>query len=82
MEELICKEFDMDKLIKGYSKSQLNEAIEEWIIGRNAVRNREILKKKLVDGISYMAIADEYDLSLKRTKTIVREGTHIIIEHL
>lgn len=72
----------MEKLIKGYSKSQLNEAIEEWIIGRNAVRNREILKKKLVDGISYMALADEYDLSLKRTKTIVREGTHIIIEHL
>lgn len=72
----------MEKLIKGYSKSQLTEAIEEWIIGRNAVRNREILKKKLVDGISYMALADEYDLSLKRTKTIVREGTHIIIEHL
>ena len=72
----------MEKLIKGYPKSQLTEAIEEWIIGRNAIRNREILKKKLVDGISYMALADEYDLSLKRIKTIVREGTHIIIEHL
>ena len=72
----------MEKLIKRYSKSQLMEAIEEWIIGRNAIRNREILKKKLVDGISYMALADEYDLSLKRIKTIVREGTHIIIEHL
>ena len=72
----------MERLVKGYSKTQIYEAIEEWIIGRNALRNREILKKKLVDGISYMALAEEYDLSLKRTKTIVREGTHTIIEHL
>ena len=72
----------MERLVKGYSKTQLNEAIEEWIIGRNAIRNREILNKKLVDGISYMALADEYDLSLRRVKTIVRKGVEVIIEHL
>ena len=72
----------MERLVKGYSRTQILEAIEEWIVGRNALRNREILKKKLIDGISYMALAEEYDLSLKRVKTIVREGTKLIVEHM
>lgn len=72
----------MEKLVKGYSRTQLTEAIEEWIVGRNALRNREIITKKLVDGITYMALAEEYDLSLKRVKTIVRKGAEIIVEHL
>ena len=67
----------MERLIKGYSRTQILEAINEWIVGRNALRNREILEKKLIDGISYMALAEEYDLSLKRVKTIVREGTKL-----
>lgn len=72
----------MEKLVKGYSRSQINEAIDEWIIGRNALRNREILKRKLIDGVPYMDLADEYDLSLKRVKTIVRENTKIIVQHM
>jgi len=72
----------MERLVKGYSRTQILETIEEWIVGRNALRNREILKKKLIDGISYMALAEEYDLSLKRVKTIVREGTKNIVEHM
>lgn len=72
----------MDRLVQGYSRTQLHEVIEEWIVGRNALRNREILKKKLIDGVSYMALAEEYDLSLKRVKTIVREGTKKIVAHL
>ena len=72
----------MDRLVKGCSRTQILEAINEWIVGRNALRNREILEKKLIDGISYMALAEEYDLSLKRVKTIVREGTKLIAEHL
>jgi len=72
----------MERLVKGYSRTQILETIEEWIVGRNALRNREILKKKLIDGISYMALAEEYDLSLKRVKTIVREGMKNIVEHM
>lgn len=72
----------MDKLLQGYSKSQIIEHIDEWVIGRNAERNRQILKRKLVDGISYMALADEFDLSLRRVKTIVKKSTLMIIEHL
>ena len=59
----------MERLVKGYSRSQILEAIDEWVVGRNAIRNRAIMKKKLIDGISYMDLAAEYDLSLKRVKT-------------
>ena len=72
----------MDRLVKDFSKTQINEAIDEWIIGRNAKRNRAILKRKLIDGVSYMALAEEFDMSLKRVKTVVREGTRKIVEHM
>lgn len=72
----------MDRLVAGYSATQINACIDEWIVGRNAFRNRQIMKRKLIDGLSYMAIAEEFDLSDKRIKTIVRKGTHIIAEHL
>lgn len=39
--------------MKEYSKSEIENGIDEWIIGRNAKRNRLILKLKLIDGLSY-----------------------------
>ena len=67
---------------KGYSKSQINRCIDEWVIGQNAVRNREILKKKLIDGVSYTTLSAEYDLCPKRIETIVKKGVETIIVHL
>lgn len=72
----------MERLIKGYSRTQLTEYVEEWIVGRNALRNREIIKRKLIDGVSYEALAEEFDLSLRRTKRIVAEGVDIIRAHI
>lgn len=71
----------MDRL-KGYSKSQVSKCIDEWVIGQNALRNREILKKKLLDGISYTMLSAEYDLCPKRIKTIVKNGVDVILPHL
>lgn len=67
---------------KGYSRTQLNECIDEWIVGQNAERNRAIMKRKVIDGLSYLAVAEEFDLSDKRITTIVRECSKVLIEHL
>lgn len=69
-------------MVQGRSKAEISACIDEWIVGRNAIRNRAILKSKMIDGISYMALAEEYDLSLKRVKTIVKEGVIIMEQHL
>ena len=67
---------------KGYSRTHLIETIDEWIVGQNAERNRAIMKRKVIDGLSYMAVAEEFDLSDKRITTIVRECSKVLLEHL
>lgn len=56
------------------SRSALEMMIDEWIIGKDAERNRKILKRRLIDGITFEALAEEFDLSVQRTKAIVYKG--------
>lgn len=53
------------------SKSQLELLIDEWIIGKNAERDRLIIRRRLLDGITFESLADEFDLSVSQTKNIV-----------
>lgn len=53
------------------SRSEIEQAIEEWILNE---RDREILKRRLVDGRTYEALAYEFDLSVRHTKTIIYKG--------
>lgn len=55
--------------------------IDEWIIGRHAERNRAILKRRLIDGIGYEALAEEFSLSVKQVKRIVYAGCERIFAH-
>lgn len=50
------------------SRSEIVKAIDEWILNE---RDREMLKRRLVDGITYEALSYEFDLSVRHTKTIV-----------
>ena len=64
------------------SRSQVEQAIDEWIIGENAERNRAILKRRLIDGIKFEDLAAEFDLSVRRTKTIVYKNLDRVFRHL
>lgn len=50
------------------SRSQIAYLIDEWIFSE---RDRAILKRRLLDGIKYEQLAEEFDLSVRHTKTIV-----------
>lgn len=52
----------------GLSCSELSAAIDEWIFSE---RDRAILKRRLLDGLCYEALADEFDLSPRHVKRIV-----------
>lgn len=58
-------------MIENLSRSDISFLIDEWIVGKNAERNRAILKRRLLDGIKYEALAEEFDLSVRQTKNIV-----------
>lgn len=49
-------------------RTEIEHLIDEWIFNE---RDRAILKRRLLDGIKYEALAEEFDLSVRRTKTIV-----------
>ena len=63
------------------SRTEMEAAIDEWILGRNAARNRAILKRRLIDGITFERLAEEFDLSTRYTKEIVYRCERRIFRH-
>lgn len=57
------------------SVSETERLINEWIFNE---RNRNILKRRMLDGITYERIAEEFDMSVSQIKRIVKECKKII----
>ena len=49
-------------------RSEWENLIDEWIFNE---RDRAILKRRLLDGICYEPLAEEFNLSVQQTKHIV-----------
>lgn len=64
------------------SKSELDSLIEEWIIGKNAERDRAILRRRLFDGITFEKLSEEFGLSVRQTKAIVYKCEEKVFKHL
>ena len=58
-----------------YTNSQVCNLIDEHI---HSERNRAILKRRLIDGICYEPLAEEFNLSVRQVKQIVYKGQEII----
>lgn len=63
-------------------RSAIEHLIDEWIIGRNAERDRAILKRRLLDGICYEPLAEEFDLSVRQIKNIVYRSEMRLFKHI
>ena len=61
------------------SRSEWENLIDQWIFKE---RDRAILKRRLLDGICYEPLAEEFDLSVQQTKTIVYKAAERLITHL
>ncbi len=61
------------------SRSQWENLIDEWVFSE---RDRAILKRRLLDGITFEILADEFNLSVPQTKTIVYKSQTRIFKHL
>lgn len=58
------------------SVSELSSLIDEWIFSE---RDRKILKRRLIDGLTYERIAEEFDLSPRYVSTIIYKGIQKIV---
>ena len=60
------------------SRTEIESLIDEWILNQ---RDREILKRRLIDHILFDDLSEEFDLSVRRIKTIVYKGQEKIFRH-
>lgn len=62
-----------------YTNSQMRELILDHI---HSLRDRRILERRLIDGITYEALAEEFDLSERQVKNIVYKSETILFKHI
>jgi hypothetical protein len=59
--------------------SEICKQIDEWI---KSERDRKILKRRLIDGICFEPLADEFQLSVSQTKRIIYRCENELFKHL
>lgn len=62
-----------------YSNSNIEKLIDEYI---HKDRDRALLKRRLIDGVVYEKLAEEFDLSVRQTKNIVYKSQEQLFKHV
>jgi hypothetical protein len=75
------KEGDREKVVDldDITNSEIEALIDEWV---HSERDRRILKRRLIDGICYEPLADEFGLSVRQMKNIVYNAEAKLFKHL
>lgn len=62
-----------------YTNSEITNLIDEHI---HSERDRAILKQRLVDGIRYEKLAENFDMSVRQIKNIVYKSEDKLFKYL
>ena len=65
--------------MRDLSRSEISNLIDEWIFSE---RDRAILKRRLLDGICYEPLAEEFEMSVRQIKAIVYKQQEKLFKHL
>lgn len=66
-------------MIPNKPRSEISKLIDEWIFSE---RDRAILKRRLLDGICFEPLADEFELSVRQVKNIVYKAEKELYKHV
>lgn len=55
-------------------RTEIEQIIDEYVLNE---RDRKLLKRRLIDGIKFEPLAEEFELSTVRTKEIVHKWMHL-----
>lgn len=61
------------------SRSEVEQVIDEWIFNE---RDRKILKRRLLDGICFEPLAEEFNMSVAQIKRIVYKGSERVFSKI
>ena len=62
-----------------YTNSRIREIIGEHI---HSERDRRILERRLIDGITFEKLAEENELSVSQVKRIIWKNSETVFRHL
>lgn len=62
-----------------YTNSRIREVIAEWI---HSDRDRRILTRRLVDGVTFERLAEEFEMSDTQVKRIVYKLQEQLFKHV
>ena len=62
-----------------YTNSQIREIIAEYV---HSEMHRQLLCRRLIDGIKFEKLAEEFDMSDKQIKRIVYKYQEELFQHL
>ena len=62
-----------------YTNSQIRLLIDEHI---HSERDRNILKRRLIDGICFEPLAEEFDISVRQVKNIIYKEQAKLFKHI
>ena len=68
---------DLDKY--DLSKNEVLALIDAYIFNE---RNRQIVSRRLIDGVRYEDLAEEYSLSVNQAKTICYKAIEKLLAHV
>ena len=60
-------------------RSAIEHLIDEWILNE---KYRAILKRRLLDGVCYEPLAEEFQMSVRQVKTIVYKSEAKLFKHI
>ncbi len=70
------------KIPDNINRTDIVVAMQEWILGQNAERNREIFARRMFDGIGFEQLAEEFELTDRQVKNIVYKCSNIVFKHI
>lgn len=62
-----------------YTNSQIEKLIDEYI---HSERDRGILKRRYIDGVTFERLAEEFGMSTRQIKTIVYRNELVLFSRL
>lgn len=71
-----------DFIAHKHTASDIENVIDQHIVGKNAERNRAILKSRFIDGLTYEKLAEKYDLSVSHIKNIIYRLENAVYDNL
>lgn len=66
-------------MIPDLSRSEYENIIDEWVFDEKA---RAIIKRRLLDGITYDSLSVEFNMSVRQIQNIVYKTEKIVFKHV